>query len=245
MKRTSAPDFRSGKRQKAKPFKKQSPSTQQIRRIARVLGVEDKYFDVAINFASPATADWSATEVGADMPQLVQGDDIGNRNGRKVQLKRVMFRGNVLTSAMTGLTNVEGPSTTRCVLVLNKQPNGTSMNGEDVMGLNGGAAATALVAIGMFQSTVSFGRAKIVDDVTVHNDVTAAANNASATTLSCVAKENSVVLSYRPKKPLIIEYAAAATAIPNTNSFNILVNSDAVSFTPTLQGVMRFYFTDV
>lgn len=118
------------------------------------------------------------------------------------------------------------------------------MNGEDVMGLNGGAAGNSSVATHMFQSITSFGRAKIVDDVIVNLDTTVAVNNASATTVSAASVDRSIRLTYRPKKPITINYAGSATAIPNTNSFNILANAEAVQFVPNLQGVMRFYYTD-
>jgi len=125
------------------------------------------------------------------------------------------------------------------------QPNGVSMNGEDVMGLNGGAAGSSVVAIHMFQSTVSFDRAKIVDDVMCYMEATAAVNNASATTVSSSFKEMPVALSYRPKKPITIQWATGATAIPTHNSFNILANCENTAATPSLQGVLRFYYTDV
>lgn len=226
-----------------KPYTK--PYQPQKRALARTLGVEQKYFDVAVGFTVASSNDWSGTEVGADMPQLVQGDDIVNRNGRKVQLQRVMFRGTVMTSATSAGTTVTGPNTVRVVLVLNKQPNTASMDGENVMGLNGGTAANSSVAIHMFQGIQGFGRFKIVDDIMINLDVNAAANNASATTVSAASVEKSFTLSYRPKKPLIIEYAGTGTAIPNTNSFNILTNAEALGYQPSLQGVIRFYFTDV
>lgn len=204
-----------------------------------------KYFDVAVGFNIPSSVDWSSTEVGADMPQLVQGDDIVNRNGRKVQLQRVMFRGTVMTTATTAGTAVAGPNTVRLVLVHNKQPNQANTDGENVMGLNGGAAGNTSVAIHMFQGVQGFGRFKIVDDVILNLDVNAAVNNASATTVSAASVERSFTLQYRPKKPIVIEYAGSATAVPNTNSFNILANSEASTYTPNVQGVVRFYFTDV
>jgi len=233
-------------KQSAKRYKTyKKPYQPQKRTLVRTLGVEQKYFDVAVGFTVPSTTDWSATEVGADMPQLVQGDDILNRNGRKVQLQRVMFRGTILTDATTASAAVTSPNTVRVLLVLNKQPNTISMNGEDVMGLNGAGAANTSVAIHLFQGVQGFGRFKVVDDILLNLDVGAAANNNAATTISCAAVEKSFTLSYRPKKPLTIEYAGTATAIPNTNSFNILVNAEAVTYTPSLQGVLRFYFTDV
>lgn len=229
----------------APPKRRKATKATQVRQIARALGVENKYFDVPVGFPIPATVDWASTEVGADMPQIPQGDDQSQREGRKVQLTRVDFRGTVMTAALTGQTAVPGPNTVRVVLVRNLQPNGVSMNGEDVMGLNGGAAGNPSVAIHMFQSTVSFERAKIVDDVMLNLDASVAVNNAGATTVSAASVERSIRLTYRPKKPIRIFYAGSATAIPNTNSFNILANAEAVQYVPTLQGVIRFYYTDV
>ena len=76
----------------------------QRRQLARSLGVEVKYFDVGIGFNVTSSTDWTGSEAGADMPQIVQGDDIINRNGRKIQLKRVMFRGTCFTSTTTAQT---------------------------------------------------------------------------------------------------------------------------------------------
>lgn len=228
----------------APPKRRKATQQTQVRRMKQLLGVEPKYFDVAVGFAVPATNDWASTEVGADMPQIPEGDDIQSRNGRRISLTRVKFRGTLMTAALTGQTALVGPNTVRVVLVRNLQPNGVSMNGEDVLGLNSGAAGNTSVAIHMFQSPTSFGRAKIVDDVLINLDVTAAVNNAGATTVSVAAQERSFNLSYTPKKPITIQYAGSSTAIPNTNSFNILANAEAVQYVPTVQGIMRFYYTD-
>jgi len=226
------------------PKRRKATQATQVRKIARALGVENKYFDVAVGFPVPATIDWASTEVGADMPQIPIGDDITSRQGRKVLLSRVDFRGTVMTAALTGQNALQGPNTVRVILVRNMQPNGVSMNGEDVMGLNGGAAANTSVAIHLRQSTVSFGRAKIVDSTYINLDVTAAVNNAGAATVSAASVERSFSMNYRPKKPIPIQYAGSSTAIPNTNSFNILCNAEAVQWGPNIQGVMRFYYTD-
>jgi len=239
MKRTTEPKKKYAKRYKT------TPAQPAKRTLVRTLGVEQKYFDVAVGFTVASSNDWSSTEVGADMPQIVQGDDIVNRNGRKVQLNRVMFRGTIMTTPTTAATQVTGPNTVRVLLVRNKQPNGASMDGENVMGLNGGAAGNASVAIHMFQGIQGFGRFKIVDDIIINLDVNAAANNASATTVSASSVEKSFILSYKPKTPLQMEFAGTATAIPNTNSFNILTNAEGLGYQPSLQGVIRFYFTDV
>lgn len=228
----------------APPKRRKANQQSQIRRMKQLLGVEPKYFDVAVGFVIPATVNWAGSEVGADMPQIAEGDDISSRNGRKISLTRVKFRGTVMTTALTGQTLVPGSNTVRVVLVRNLAPKGVSLNGEDVLGLNSGAAGNTSVAIHMFQSPVSFGYAKIVDDVIMNLDASVAVNNASATTVSAAAVEKSFSLSYTPKKPITIQYSGSGAAIPNINSFNILANAEAVQYVPTLQGVCRFYYTD-
>lgn len=228
----------------APPKRRKATQQQQIRRMKQLMGVEPKYFDVAVGFTIPASNDWASTEVGADMPQIPEGDDIQSRNGRRISLTRVKFRGTVMTSALTGQNTVPAPNTVRVVLVRNLAPKGVSVNGEDMLALNSGAAGNTSVAIHMFQSPASFGYAKIVDDIMLNLDASVAVNNASATTVSCASVEKSFSLSYTPKKPITIQYAGSGTAIPNTNSFNILANAEAVQYVPNLQGVIRFYFTD-
>jgi len=228
-----------------KPPMQSRPKPRQ--KIARALGVETKYFDVAVGFNLPATTDWSGTEaISVDAPQIPQGDDIVQRNGRKIQLSRVQFRGTLQTTNQevsgTGSTLPE-PPVCRVILVRNLQPNAGSTSGEEVMGLNGGAAANSTVAVHMFQGVQSFGRYKLVDDILVPLYITAGVD-ASATNFAC-AKEKSFELHYRPKEPLILEYAGTATAPPNSNSFNILAQCQATGFIPSLQGVLRFYYTDV
>lgn len=237
--RSGAPQ--SSKRRKPTP-RARVPSRSAL---VRALGVERKYFDVAVGFNVVVSVDWSSSEVGADMPQIPQGDDQGQREGRKVSLTRVAFRGSLVSTPQGSASAVAGASPVRVVLVRNLQPNGVSMNGEDVMGLNGAAAGSSVIAVHMFQSTVSFDRAKIVDDIMCYQEATAAVNNASATTVSSSFKEMPIALTYRPKKPITIQWASNATAIPTHNSFNILANCENAASTPSIQGVMRFYYTDV
>lgn len=231
----------------SRPAKRARPSkpTQRRALAMRQLGVEVKYFDVPVGFAVASTVDWTGSESGQDMPQIPQGDDITNRNGRKIQLKRVAANLTCQTTPTTAQTTITAPVSVRVLLVQNKQPNTSSTTGQSVMGLNGAAAGNAAVAMQMFQGVQGFGRFKIVDDVTLDLPVTAAVNNASATTVSAAAKQVSFKLHYRPKKPITMEFAGSATAIPNTNSFNIIANCEATSYTPTITGCVRFYYTDV
>lgn len=230
----------------AKRVRSSKPTPRRRQVINREIGVENKYFDVAIGFNVSSSTDWTGSESGADMPQIPQGDDISSRNGRKILLKRVMFRGTLFTTPVTAQTALAAPISVRALLVQNKQPNGgTNTTGQTVMGLNSGAAANAAVAMHMFQGPQGFDRFKVVDDVTLDLNVTAAVNNAGATTVSAAASQQSFTLSYRPKKPISMAFAGSATAIPNSNSFNILANAEGTTYTPNISGVCRFYYTDV
>jgi hypothetical protein len=232
--------------QTSRPAKRiRSSKPQPRRKLTRQLGVEVKYFDAPVGFNAVSSVDWTGSESGPDMPQIPQGDDVFQRNGRKIQLNRVMFRGTVFTSTTTAQTLISAPISVRVLLVQNKQPNTNSLTGNTVMGLNGGAAANAAVAMHMFQGVQGFGRYKVVDDMTIDIDTTAAVNNAAGTTVSAAAAQKSFTLQYRPKKPITMEFAGSATAIPNTNSFNLIANCEGTTFTPNITGVLRFYYTDV
>lgn len=222
-----------------------SKPTQRRTRLTRQLGVEVKYFDAPIGFNVTSSTDWTGSESGPDMPQIPIGDEIYNRNGRKVQLQRIMFRGTLYTTPTGAATAVAAPISVRAVLVQNKTANASSTTGQNVMGLNGGAAANAAVAMHMFQGVQGFGRFKIVDDITIDVNVSAAVNNASATTVSAAANQTSFTLQYRPKKPITLEFGNSSPSIPNTNSFNILALAEGTTYTPNITGMCRYYYTDV
>lgn len=217
------------------------------KRQQKVLHVESKYFDVGVSFALPVSTQWVSTNaLAADAPQVVQGDDIVNRNGRKISIYKVQFNGYFALAPATAQASIAPPPTARAVLVRNITGADSGVTtGSNVFGLNGAAAASNAQALGLSQSVASFGRYKIVDDARVNVYVTAAANNASATTISSTCKEEWVKLSYRPKVPISTEFAGTATASPVTNGFNILAAADDITYAPTLIGVLRFYFTDV
>jgi len=246
MKRTTEQSFYKPKRQKT--YSQQRADTQAARRIKRLIGVESKYYDTPVGFNVPASSDWSATEaLAADEPLIAAGDDIYQRNGRKILLSRVMFRGNVTFTPVTGDTAVRGAASGRIVLVRNINPNGvaTATQGEDVMGTAaGGAFANVPTAIAGFAKSTGFGRFKIVDDQQLNFSVTASVNNNAGTTVSSAWEEKAVTLSYRPKKPIELQFPTSSAGTPTTNSFNILINMDSTQGTPSLQGIIRFYFTD-
>jgi len=231
----------------AKRVKTQQKVYYPRKRQQKLLSTESKYFDVGISFSMPVSTQWVSTNALAnDAPQVVQGDDIVNRNGRKISLYKVMFKGFIQSNPATATTAVPISPSCRVLLVRNiTGANSGVVNGDLVMGLNGGVAASNAQALGLHQSVSSFGRFKIVDDVRASLQVSAAVNNASATTVSAVCQDVPLTLKYRPKQPISLEYAGTATASPVTNGFNIIAACDDVTYVPQVIGVLRFYFTDI
>jgi len=221
------------------------PNTQRkytaLRQLKSALGVEPKYFDVEVGAAIASGVSFATLTPQLRNPRVLLGDDVFNRNGKKITLNRVMFRGSIFTTPTTLGASASPCSVVRLFLWRNDQfgsPN-------DFVGMADGTAyANAAVALGGFQSPNANGYGKIVDDQTFVLEPTAAVNNASATTASTVAKECPVVLSYSPKKPMTLNYQAASVTADPDKWFTIFGNCDATTFSPSLNGVMRFYYTD-
>lgn len=220
------------------------PNTQvaRVTQIRGALGVEPKYFDVEVATALTAAVTFSNLTASLYNPIIPLGDEVYQRNGRKVLLKRVTFRGNLFTTPVSAATIVAPCTSARLVLWRNDQ---LSAPPGGYIGMADNTPFTsAAVALGGFQSPNANGYGKIVDDQQYTLVPTVAANNASATTVSTVAAEVPVMLSYTPKKPIALNYQAAAVANTPDKWFTILGNCDAVTFQPSLNGVMRFYYTD-
>jgi len=214
-----------------------------MRVIDAAAGVERKYFDLEVSAFLSANTTWTPGTNGAwatSEPAITIGDDVYQRNGRKIMLTRVHFKGNVLTTQVTAQTAVPAPITAR--IILYHQYSGSA--GGSVLGkADNTAFANAANALGAMASPQIFGSGKVVGDQTVHLNPCAAANNAAATTVSAVAEEQTIELDYRPKKPIEIYYQPASTS-PN-KTFWLLGLCDATTgYAPSINGVCRFYYTD-
>lgn len=218
------------------------PNTQVRRSIASAIGVENKYFDIEVAAAITASLTYGNLTTLVENPQIAVGDEVFQRNGRQILLKRVTFRGNVFTTPITAQTSAAPCTSGRLILWRNDQfaPPQTNFIGK----ADGTAFSSIAVALGGFQAPNANGYGKIVDDMQFTLVPTASVNNATGTTVSSTAAEVPVMLSYTPKKPIKLLYqAATATAIPD-KWFTILGIVDATTFQPSLNGIMRFYYTD-
>lgn len=242
MKRKDVPKFGSQNPKRSRPT---VPQARIARQIKTIIGVEPKYFDVAFGYAIPTNIAWGTGSglSATPQPQIAAGDDIYQRNGRKILLTRVCAKGNVFI-APTNATGTSAASPTTVRLILYRILSGQVAT-NDIIGLADGTAyGNSNVALGGFQNPATFGAVKICDDQTFHLDVTAAVNNASATTVSQTIEEKQVILNYRPKKPIELQYLSSGAVVPNANSFQVVGLTDSTTFTPTFSGVCRFYYTD-
>jgi len=184
---------------------------------------ETKYFDTGINAqVTAAGTDWATTEVPCDnyvnasgtaaaytdsalIPSAV-GSGYGQINGNRYKLKRIRVRGTVEPSGVGSATAVGAGITGRLLLVMDTQPNGLQAQGEDIMQDVGAAGENEFT----FQrvSSVS-GRFRILKDKRFVFPVTAAVNNAAATTVSYTYPRLPFDFTYAPKVPLQVNVTSA------------------------------------
>jgi hypothetical protein len=212
-----------------------------IRQLKSAMGIEPKYFDVTVGAAFTAGLAFSNLTASLYNPQILLGDEVYQRNGRKITLNRVTFRGSIFTTPTTAQTSVSPSIVCRVFLWRNDVP---GVPNNIVAMADGTAFPNTPAALGGFQSPNANGYGKIVDDQTVVLSPTAAVNNNGATTVSTAATEVPIMLSYSPKKPMTLNYQAAAVSPDPDKYFTIYGLADSLTYAPSLNGIMRFYYTD-
>lgn len=235
--------------------KKWSPPSNKARmykQIRSAVGVESKYWDSPIGFNLPAATDWAATNaISMDMPSIAAGDDVYQRNGKKVVLSKITFRGRLTMTPTTGQTIVQGAVGCRIVLISNCKTtqtlNNTTTSGTEVFGAYSTTATPANIQVGVatFLNPAYFGKYKVLKDKMINIQPAAATNNAGATTVSQTWNEVWVKMTYKiPGGGQVLDFVDTTGVSPVNMGYNILANSDTTTGTPSLQGVIRFYFTD-
>lgn len=128
---------------------------------------DTKYFDSDLNVSgivNIAGAGWqNAEQDPATLNTLfapVQGDDIINRQGKRVFVKSIKVRGFVTIAAQTVQATSDSSAITRIILLQDQRTNNVQENAEDVMA--SGSATTNNVAC--YQNTSFFGKFKILKD---------------------------------------------------------------------------------
>ena len=206
------------------------------------LGVENKYFDVEVATAFVSSVNYGLLNATSANPAILLGDEVYQRNGRQILLKKVAFRGNVFTTPITAQTSAAPCTSGRIFLWRNDQTGNPP--GNIISMADGTAFSSVANALGGFQSPSANGIGKIVDDMQFQLVPTVSTNNNGATTVSSSAQEVPVKLSYKPKKPMKLIYPQAALSPVPDKWFALYGVVDATTFLPSLNGVMRFYYTD-
>jgi hypothetical protein len=227
-----------------KPIQPYSRPNNSFAALKNAVGVENKYFDIEVAANIPTNVGFTSLTTALRNPEVPLGDEVYQRNGRQILLKRVTFRGNVFTTPATAQTSAAPCSSGRLILWRNDQFNISAGGSYPIGKADGTPYANAANAIGGFQSPNANGFGKIVDDLQFTLTPSSSVNNTTATTVSTTAQEVPVVLSYKPKTPMKLLYQAAALSASPDKWFTIFGNIDAQTFLPSLNGVMRFYYTD-
>lgn len=128
---------------------------------------ENHYFDTertATALVANATS-WTGTEYDPNTTAMlclfapVQGDDIQNRTGRKIFVKKIRISGVIDIAPQGGQIACDYPVTARIIVYMDKQTNGSQSQGEDL--ISSGAANDPL---DMFQNITNLGRFKVYKD---------------------------------------------------------------------------------
>jgi len=132
---------------------------------------DNHYFDAEL--AATAVAETLTAWTGSEYDPIIaagptpllclfaptQGNDISQRDGRKVFLKKLRITGQLVWQTQTAQATIDEPGRCRIIVYQDKQTNGAQSQGEQLI-----ASGAALDAINMFQSTLSFGRFKVLKD---------------------------------------------------------------------------------
>lgn len=221
------------------------------KQIRTAIGVERKYFDLAIGFNVPSAANWGLTHaIANDFPEIPAGDDNYQRNGKKVLLQKLVFRGRITMTPVTAQGTVSGAVGVRVVLIANKKTNAggaSNVSGVEVFGTiaDGSTPANAQIAVATFQYPGYFGKYQVLKDKTYNIQPASAVNNAAAGTVSANWNETWFKMTYKfPGSGQVLDYLGTGAATPVNIGFNVLANADTTTGTPSLQGYIRAYYTD-
>lgn len=223
---------------------------------AQVSSEKGQYDSARSAIAIPASAGWTGTELNPDTSSATggaigelfhpsQGDYLFSRHGRKILVHKIKIRGFINVPAKAAQSTADEALLVRILLVQDKQTNGATLNGEDVIQSYTNVADT----LTSYQNPEHVGRFRVWKDKMFVIQSPPLANDTGATggvIQGGMIKPFKMNLTFR--KPIVINYQANAggdTTIAGTvdNSFHILANSNSTSLGATLQYQCRCVFT--
>lgn len=207
---------------------------------------DNHYFDserTVTNIAANAT-DWTFSEYDPNTTAMlclfapVIGDDITNRTGRRIFVKKIRISGFINIPAESAQTLGSEACNIRLILYQDKQTNGAQAQGEDVISSGAANGATQ-----MFQNLANLGRFRVwkekrwnIGGLTLSGLSTAYVANGQV---------RSFKMSIRPN--CYVNYNATnggTVADVVDNSFHIIaITNSATGMTPSIQYKVRTVFT--
>lgn len=237
---------------KAKPkngFKKRRSNTSQAILTKSVIA-ERKYIDITRTGLAilASTTNWAGgildpAIVGCLFPPVL-GDDIFNRQGRKVQVLQLKISGQIGCPHQIGTASPNTASIVRIALVQDTQTNGAQLFPENVFG----ATNTLSEPTDMFQNPQFFGRFHVLKQwKTVFQDQTLTFDTAAGgLVISGLAKTFKMNVKF--KKPVVVHYNSTnggTVADIVDNSFHMIGICSNSDLAPLIAYRCRTTFIDV
>lgn len=265
-KRTAPTAYGSAKRQRRTKYGPARPSKSfftkkgrsQYRAFRPKQIVETKYVDGYIdntNIVSVNTNDstWAGTEMNPRQQTAVygclpiprQGTNYCDRDGRKIFVKNIKIRGEILFPASDGLTATFQLPTVRLIVVKDTRTNGVSMSAEDAigpgLGSDGNSSLSADCALMLMTNPDGWGRFKVLKDKVIRApvDYTAFHDGVDGALIGVT-----VPFKMNIKCNCYMNFDASTGAIGSVvdNSFHFLAAQSNTTFTPTISYVARTAF---
>lgn len=217
--------------------------------VSKAVVAERKYFTASRNGLAlvdlTTNDDWTGTEADISSNNCLfspsRGDDITDRDGRKVQVLAIKIRGFVECAEQTNQTVADQSALCRIVLVQDKQTNAAQLNGEDVLG-----GTTNTRAINSFQNPGFFGRFKVLKDIQVLLESPTMSFDGTNIEQSGIRRHFKI--THKFAKPMVVHFNsgnAGTVADIVDNSFHIIAGFDAGNLAPSLSYTVRTTFVDV
>lgn len=177
----------------------------------------------------------------------VLGNDISNRIGRKVCVKKIRVNGTIYVATQTAQADTDTPVIVRGVLFIDKQSNSTQPTLNDVFQTNGNLN-NAYSSINVPQNLATLGRFRILKDKKFKIGDYPITGTAAGPAIVQGGKAVPFKFHVKFKKPLIIHFNATnggtyADIVENSINLNFVSNNTAA--VPQVQYYGRVTYTDV
>lgn len=206
---------------------------------------DNHYFDTertATTVAS-STANWTNTEYDPNTTAMlclfapVTGDDITNRTGRKVFVKKIRIHGAFQCLPQSVQASGDVGEAIRVIVYQDKQTNAAQSQGEDLIASGAGSDA-----LHMHQNLANLGRFKVWYDKIINIDVPQMTGAAAAIETAGVIRHFKISI----KPNCWVNYNATnggTVADVVDNSFHVIMNTQSTNLAATVAYKVRTVFT--